>query len=113
MNKKKNYRVVGIMTGTSVDGIDLSYCINDWLSNFKILNEKFFSYSLLEQASIKKIYDIKITKLDGIITNLIIKYLSKFLNKFKIKNNNVDYLSISYQTVLHQPQKNYTTRKSK
>ena len=38
MKKKKIYKVIGVMTGTSMDGIDISHCATDGLS--KIKNEE-------------------------------------------------------------------------
>ena len=36
MKKKKNYNVIGIMKGTSMDWIDISYCFTDGLNKIKI-----------------------------------------------------------------------------
>ena len=55
MKKKKNYNVIGIMTGTSMDGIDISYCFTNGLNRIKILNEKSYNYPILIQNFIKKI----------------------------------------------------------
>ena len=46
MKKKKNYKVIGIMTGTSMDGIDISYCSTDGLNNIKIFDEKSYNYPI-------------------------------------------------------------------
>ena len=55
MKKKKIYKVIGIMTGTSMDGIDISFCSTDGLKKIKILHEKSYNFSLIEQLFIKKI----------------------------------------------------------
>ncbi len=42
MKKKKIFNVIGIMTGTSMDGIDISYIKTDGINKVKILKEKSF-----------------------------------------------------------------------
>ena len=61
MKKKKNYNVIGIMTGTSMDGIDISYCFTNGLNKIKILNEKSYNYRISTQNFIKKIKIINFT----------------------------------------------------
>ena len=54
MKKKKIFKVIGIMTGTSMDGIDISHVSTNGIDKIKIFNEKSYKYSLLEHQSIKK-----------------------------------------------------------
>ena len=109
MKQKKIFDVIGIMTGTSMDGIDISYVLTDGIKNIKIQCEKSYKYSLKETQSIKKFLLVKkyqkniIINQDKKITKLIIKYLSKFIQEFKVTK--FDYISLSGQTIFHNPVK--------
>jgi len=114
MKKKKNYRVIGIMTGTSMDGIDISYCSTDGLNYIKIIDEKSYNYPISIQTLIKKIKIINysnnqnIKKYDKKITDIIINYLKIFLKEFVISKKQIDFISLSGQTVSHVPKKKFT-----
>ena len=44
MSNLKIYSVLGIMTGTSMDGIDLSFIKTDGKNYVRIINEKSYQY---------------------------------------------------------------------
>ena len=102
------------MTGTSMDGIDISYCFTDGLNKIKILNEKSYIYPKSTQNFIKKIKLNNISnkkntnKYDENITAIIINYLKIFLKEFNISKKKIDFISLSGQTILHLPKKKFT-----
>ena len=56
--KKSNYKVLGVMSGTSLDGIDIA-CINfipgkKW--DFSITAAQTFQYSISWQKKLSKLY---------------------------------------------------------
>ena len=53
--KKLNYNVLGIMTGTSMDGIDFSFIKSNGTNYVKILKEKSYNYSIITQKKFKNI----------------------------------------------------------
>ena len=82
MKKTKIYLALGIMTGTSMDGIDLSLINTDGKSYVRVINEKNYQYSHKLQIQFKKIMKNKkntnnindnLIKYDDKVTKIIIK----------------------------------------
>ena len=59
MKDLNKYLVLGVMTGTSMDGIDLSLIKTDGINYVKIIKEENYSYSLKKQIKLKKIVENK------------------------------------------------------
>jgi anhydro-N-acetylmuramic acid kinase len=108
----EKYNIIGVMSGTSLDGIDLAHL------NFEIINGKW-SFQILECETIgysqKWIDHLKIAvgfsefellKLNTDYTLLLGKIISDFIDKYKIKN--IDAVCSHGHTILHQPQKGIT-----
>ena len=55
MLKKKNYNVIGIMTGTSMDGLDLSFLRTDGKNFVRIFNGKSYNYSKSYKKKLKEL----------------------------------------------------------
>ncbi|WP_298555491.1 anhydro-N-acetylmuramic acid kinase [uncultured Algibacter sp.] len=108
---KDEYYVIGVMSGTSLDGIDLVYTkfyLNDnW--GFEILNAETVEYSSKWYKKLKnlvnnsldelKIIDVDYTEyLGGVIRN--------FIDRYGIEN--IDAVCSHGHTALHQPDKALT-----
>ena len=114
MSIVKVYNVIGIMSGTSMDGIDCSYIKTDGVNFVSIINENSYKYSQNYRNKLKKIIkylnNIKslkeeqhIKKFENIVTNKFIQVINKFIKDYKIKHSSIDYIGVSGQTVLHDP----------
>ena len=120
MSNFKIYNVLGIMSGTSMDGVDLSLIKTDGMNYTKIVYEKNYKYSNSYKHKLKKlIINLPKTKKNQFIyskkneyfvTDSYIKYIKKFLKKIKFNNINIniELIGLSGQTIFHNPDKGYS-----
>jgi len=106
----KNYRVLGLMSGTSLDGLDIAYC--NFVKNKKKWKFKLISFDFIEYTSAwkKKLTDLfyDINSLEQVELEYT-EFISNSINEF-IKKNNVivDYISSHGHTIFHNPKKGIT-----
>ena len=103
---KENYHIVGVMSGTSLDGIDLaeiSFTKKDtW--QFQILNSTTISYSedwLRKLKSLTQKTKEDLQQIDVDYTNYLAEVISTFIKKNNI--NHLDAVCSHGHTALHQP----------
>jgi anhydro-N-acetylmuramic acid kinase len=114
MLKKSKYTVIGVMSGTSLDGIDIALCEiynkrNLW--DYKIIHATCVEYSAdwrkrLSQAVFLGLSDRIV--LDKEFGKLIGHTILKFCFQYNISKNAVDFISSHGHTIFHQPQKGIT-----
>jgi len=105
MNIKK-YKVLGIMSGTSCDGLDIAYCKyweknNKW--NYKLLNFTTINYNKKWRKKLLNCYKIsayELKKLDVNFGDFICQSIKQFIIKHKIKP---DIIASHGHTVFHNP----------
>jgi len=110
--KKDYYNVIGVMSGTSLDGVDLAHI------QFQIKNDKW-SFEILESETIpydsdwisilKTAVDYsenQLVKLNQDYTKLLASIITTFINKYAIEN--LDAVCSHGHTILHQPQNGFT-----
>ena len=102
---------IGVMSGTSLDGVDIAYVKftfkNKW--RFEILKKQTVSYSEDWLNNIKNAFFYSKKELE----NIDLEYgnlLADLINQFIIKNNikNIDFIASHGHTIHHKPEKNYT-----
>ncbi|RIH67037.1 anhydro-N-acetylmuramic acid kinase [Mariniphaga sediminis] len=105
------YRVIGIMSGTSLDGIDLavvdfSYKQNRW--NFSIISAETAQYSGEWYQKLKNAPELPGEKLVA-LHNEYGRFIGQEANRFLRQNNLVVELIASHgHTVFHQPENGFT-----
>lgn len=110
MKQTEKY-IIGVMSGTSLDGIDIVYVKinNEDTCNFEIINATTISYSKEWKTILKEGFHLSgeaLTKLDadyGI-------HLGNTISDFILKNSiiKVDFISSHGHTIFHKPEKKYT-----
>lgn len=110
--KKDYYNVIGVMSGTSLDGVDLAhiqFCAanNKW--TFEILESETVAYNSNWVLTLKAAVDYtkeQLEKLNQDYTQLLGVIITAFIAKHKIKN--LDAVCSHGHTILHQPQNGFT-----
>ena len=110
--KQDNYNVIGVMSGTSLDGVDLAQIQltlhnNKW--TFKIIESETVRYeqNWVNQLKLAVDYpETELEKLNAAYTKLLGKIISEFIEKHKIEN--LDAVCSHGHTILHQPEKGLT-----
>lgn len=109
---KENYSIIGIMSGTSLDGVDLAHITftvknNKWV--FHILVSETVSYTTDWLNKFKIAVDfstVALEKLNQDYTELLATITTAFIGKHRIKD--LDAVCSHGHTILHQPQNGFT-----
>jgi len=110
--KKEYYNVIGVMSGTSLDGVDLAHIHfhiknNQWA--FEILECKTISYNKNWIATLKTAVEYSAEQLQGLnqnYTQLLASIIINFIKEYKI--GDLDAVCTHGHTILHQPQNGFT-----
>ena len=101
---KKSYSVIGLMSGTSCDGLDIAHCVfskaeNEW--QYEILNVKSIDYSKKMRNKLiqcSKLDSLSLKKLDNKLGEFFSNSVKSFISSHKIS---ADLISSHGHTVFH------------
>ena len=112
----KSYYSLGLMSGTSMDGVDASIIQSDGKTKYKAVLDRYFEYSkdiyenlTIFRDKIKNSKDLKkfskeLKLVEKKITLFHAKVVREILKKSKV---NVDFVGFHGQTILHIPENNF------
>ena len=107
---KSKLLAVGVMSGTSMDGIDISLILSDGKKSYKHIKSKFYSYKQSTKTILSKlVYSFTVSKhslallkgAEELVTFEYIAALKKFLKDENLSK--IDLISLHGQTIFHDP----------
>ena len=107
----KNWHVIGLMSGTSLDGVDLVYVkfkLNQGYT-FEVLKKKSVIYSELWKNKLQEAFGYsgeKLTKLDCDYGNFLGDLALNFIAENEIEK--LDFIASHGHTIYHQPKQGFT-----
>lgn len=110
---KQEYHVIGLMSGTSLDGLDVALCRlayddNNW--SYKILESTTFDYNTEWKSRLISAHNQSANELA--LLNVELGILHGNIVKQFVQNNSlkVDFIASHGHTVFHQPHSSFTTQ---
>ena len=108
---KNKYHVIGLMSGTSLDGLDIAYCSFHYKNGkwvFEIKDSITINYSEKYEEELRNSMNFTTKNLNILDKNLG-EFWGKEINKFIINSNlEVDFICSHGHTIFHQPEKGIT-----
>ena len=114
---EKIYTALGLMSGTSLDGVDVSIIESNGINEYCVILDDYFEYNskiikdvIKVRENISTVEDLKayqkeINALEKDITLFQAEIVDKTLKKVK---KNVDIIGFHGQTIFHNPEKKFT-----
>ena len=113
----KKYKVIGLMSGSSLDGLDIAYCefdiqnkIDDPIQDWKLIHAETYEFSEMWVSRLANLPSR--TAYDFVKTNTYFShYCGEMVNQFIEKNQlDVDFIASHGHTIFHYPDKRVTVQ---
>jgi anhydro-N-acetylmuramic acid kinase len=113
---KNKLKIIGLMSGTSLDGLDIAYVCFTFSANnikFELLNYETVSYNDSISSKLKVKNNLSLSEmlmLDKEIGGFFGDKVNDFIEKYGIDKNEIDAIASHGQTMLHQPENGFTSQ---
>ncbi|MDZ7613460.1 MAG: anhydro-N-acetylmuramic acid kinase [Flavobacteriaceae bacterium] len=109
--KQKIWHIIGLMSGTSLDGVDLIFVkiSKDLGYSFELLKAETIPYSEKWKKNLQEAFLLtgeKLIKLDADYGKFLAGLINEFIKKNDLKN--IDFIASHGHTIFHQPDQNFT-----
>jgi anhydro-N-acetylmuramic acid kinase len=112
ISNKNSRKIIGLMSGTSLDGLDIALCeVEGSGKQTKVSLHKFetIPYDLAFKTEIRKVFSKRNVDLQDIcllntwIANIHAEMINEVLKKWEISKNEIDLIASHGQTIFHAP----------
>ena len=112
---KKIFNALGTMSGTSLDGVDVSFLKTDGNKIYSLGHSSYLPYSISLQKNISSLIKLPhsidlelMLETSNQITHTHATAIKKNLEKNNLKSSDIDLIGFHGQTIYHNPQKKLT-----
>ena len=115
--KQKLYTSIGLMSGTSMDGVDLSIIQSDGQYEFYNILDEYYEYDVDLKEELIRLRNLVLTQNDlsknskdirNLERKITVFHAEKISNLLLKYNNDIDLIGFHGQTIFHDPQKKIT-----
>jgi anhydro-N-acetylmuramic acid kinase len=112
-NMLKTYHAIGLMSGSSLDGLDIAYCRFDWdgtdINSWELLQAETLAFSEIWQRRLSALPQqnaLSFAQTDIYFSYYMGELLNSFTKKYKI--DQIDFVASHGHTVFHDPSRRYS-----
>ncbi len=108
--------VIGLMSGTSMDGLDIAHVLFELENNvwkFNLVNAETYSYTEVFYNELQNATSLNVPDflmLDKKIGKIFGEMVNDFISKYAIERKNISAIASHGHTTFHQPQNGFTSQ---
>ena len=112
----KKLEIIGLMSGTSMDGLDIAHVLFEQENNkwkFKLLKSKTYPYTTEFHNALSSATSLNVPEflmLDKRIGKIFAEMVNDFISKNDIERKNISAIASHGHTTFHQPQNGFTSQ---
>lgn len=111
------YKIIGLMSGTSLDGLDIAcveFSSEDQLQwKFHLIHAETYTYPAEIQEILPVATELTATRLfqfDKELAEVMADFVNQFMQKHQLKTSEIQAIASHGHTIFHQPEKGYTVQ---